>query len=147
MKANIKSALSVSLLLLLLISYSCRKNTVSSDQPNRVDSIAFAGNDTTILQPDSSVTLSASYKGQNTLKRVEWKKLIGRNSNFENPQGLTTKVSGLEGGTYEFEVTMFDSQNNYGKDKISVTVSSFVATPNSVTFTNLSWVFNWSAPT
>lgn len=131
------------LLIFILLLFSCRKERNSPDENIKPDIIAFAGSDTTIQQPDDVTFLSGSYNGPNNLKSVEWKKLMGPACIIGNPNSLTTKVSGLQAGSYEFELTVVDTKNYFGKDKVIVTVSNVIMSANSVIFNYLNWISPW----
>src|ERR1700746_719104 len=125
--------LGIVLFMILLVDSSCKKTGIkdispgygihAADTPSNRPPVAFAGPDQIIQLPFDHVFLSGGYKAQNNFDRVQWQKLSGPSCLIENQDTLLTKVSGLKEGTYQFELTVFDKSNLYGKDKLTVTVN------------------------
>jgi hypothetical protein len=170
---NKKSAFGgISLMIVFLLASACRKSTTITGSPKngsyivdtsslQVDTssqpldkfpAAFAGNDTTIRLPVDYFVLNGNYSTPNKLGSVEWKNLTCSACIIEKQNSLNTKVTGLERGNLQFELTVFDKLGRYGKDTITVLVlppkiivSSYdiIVSANDVTFKNLQWFFPW----
>jgi len=163
MKVNKKfTSREISLLLLIILAFSCRKITTNKFIPIRqistVDTsnntpvvsaskppVAFAGNNIIIQLPLDSVFLNGSYTAENSFHRAEWKKLMGPACLIENQDALSTKVTRLQTGTYHFVLTVYDALNSSGRDTVAVSVlpPRSSTTSNYVIFNNLSWKPIW----
>jgi len=65
------------------------------------------------------------YDADNNIRTVLWSKISGPSSFLiEHPDSLTTKLSNLEVGVYQFSLTITDSMGLQGKDTINVTVDA-----------------------
>src|SRR5262245_54467481 len=69
---------------------------------------ANAGPDLFVWSPVQEATLKGSYSDpENNIKTFSWTKILGPDSfTFSNKESLSTKVSDLEGGVYQFELTV-----------------------------------------
>jgi len=87
--------------------------------------ISNAGDDQYVFSPADFCTLNGVAQDlENNIKKISWSKITGPSSFLiEHPDSLSTKVSNLQIGVYEFELTVTDSMGLYGKDIIKVTVS------------------------
>ncbi|MEO8822159.1 MAG: hypothetical protein ABI366_01195, partial [Ginsengibacter sp.] len=92
---------------------------------------AYAGPDTTITLPSSSVILSGSGKDDDgTISSYKWNKISGPNSGtINNANSASANVTGLTGGTYQFELTVTDNQGASGKDTVQVIVNAAANIP------------------
>lgn len=89
--------------------------------------VAKAGPDQTIQLPTNSVTLNGSQSIDPTgkLLGVDWKKLSGPNSgNITDPKALTTTVTGLTEGVYQFRLLVYNSQWVPSQDTVVITVKA-----------------------
>ena len=87
--------------------------------------ISNAGNDQDIFFPIDFCNLNGvAHDRENNIQTIFWSKISGPSSFvIENPGSLSTKVSNLQIGVYQFELTVIDDKGLYGKDIIQVTVS------------------------
>lgn len=93
--------------------------------------IAKAGPDQTITLPTNSVTLdgSQSIDPAGALKSIAWTKISGpATATFTNAAALTTTVSGLTEGTYQFRLTVLSSQSVSSSDTVAVIVKAATTT-------------------
>ncbi|HTN05782.1 PKD domain-containing protein [Agriterribacter sp.] len=94
--------------------------------------IADAGNDQTIDLPANSAVLdgSNSTAPAGSIINYEWSKLSGpSNENIINPSDVSTTVSGLTKGIYQFELKVTDNNGVTSSATITVTVNATVAPP------------------
>lgn len=87
-----------------------------------------AGRDTAITAPASSVTLNGSLSKarRGRISGYLWTKIAGPSSySITSPSSATTTVTGLVGGTYQFELRVTHSDTSYKvRDTVSVTVTN-----------------------
>ncbi|MFT3948633.1 MAG: PKD domain-containing protein [Agriterribacter sp.] len=91
--------------------------------------VADAGSAQTISLPTTTVTLdgSKSTAPSGTIKSYAWTKLSGPSSlTISSPSSVSTKVTNLVEGTYEFRLTITDSN---GKTAVSTVIVKVTATP------------------
>ncbi len=99
--------------------------------PSEVD----AGEDLTISYPENSVTLNVTVKtyGDATITKYEW---IQADSNtpaiIATPGQAETLVTGLEPGTYIFEVKITDSNDAVATDQVIVLVKPVFQPPTAI---------------
>jgi hypothetical protein len=101
--------------------------TVDSIATNNHPPIACAGADQTITLPTDTVTLngSCSTDADNNISSYLWTKIAGPSSlNISNPNIVTTQVSNLMQGVYQFELKVTDAGGLFSKDTVQVTVDS-----------------------
>jgi len=133
-----------SFLLLFLINTACNKeDTISqaSPQPN-TKPIVYAGQDQTIFLPASAVTLTGSATdAERNINSYVWKQVNGSaTAKIEMPQSLTTRVSNLTIGKYEFELTVIDTRGAWGVDTVTVLVRDpNIPGQGEVVFSGLKW--------
>lgn len=84
-----------------------------------------AGQDIVIFFPTNFCTLSGkAHDIENNIRTILWSKVSGPSSFLiEHPDSLSTKVSNLQAGVYQFELIVTDSVGMYGKDTVNVTVN------------------------
>ena len=90
-----------------------------------VPPVANAGRDTTVLLPQTTITLSASgsYAPNGAIESYSWKELSGRTQAvIASPGAVTTTVSNLRSGTYQFGLTVTDNLDSVGRDTVQVLV-------------------------
>lgn len=87
--------------------------------------VASAGNDTTLVFPENSVTLEG--KGTTSggsIKSWQWSQVSGPSvSTLSSANTANTVVNNLVEGTYQFELTVRDDGGLVGKDTVNVTVA------------------------
>lgn len=141
----------------LLLSAGCKKETVEPatsypdsypiSQPTSQNKapIVFAGSDRILkLFLNETFLIGSAYDAENNIQNYNWEEISGSNSCFiENKNASTTKISGLEKGVYQFELTVTDSTGLFGKDTIMVTIEELNANPQEIIFTDLEWIFPW----
>ena len=107
---------------------------------------AFAGQDVRLYLPANTWVLDGSATDSvSTIDRYLWRKVSGPASySIESPGMLQTKVTRLERGTYEFELTATDAFGLTGKDTVAIFVEN---PPNPATkeliYRNLEWRCPW----
>ncbi len=110
---------------------------VSGEEEN-IPPTAVAGEDQTIDQPTSQVTLdgSASYDVGGTIVSYLWEKLSGPSCTITSPSSATTTVTAMNNtGTYVFRLTVTDDRSDTGQDTVTITVNAQPPTPKpSITF-------------
>ncbi len=101
--------------------YSCEKCIGNNHPP-----VACAGVDRTITLPTDTVTLdgSCSTDPDNNITSYSWTKITGPSSfNIANTNAVTTQVSNLVEGVYQFELKVTDAGGLFSKDTIQVSVN------------------------
>ena len=101
----------------------------------------YAGGDLFVWPPLNEAILSGSYyNARNNIKKVTWTKIGGPDSYLlENRDSLSTKVSGLEAGVYQFELTISDQMNFTDRDIVTVYVGELSTNPKEIIFKDLDW--------
>lgn len=87
--------------------------------------VADAGNDISITQPASSVTLNGgdSEDPDGNISSYIWKKISGAaGETIVAPNSSKTNVTGLKPGSYVFELTVKDDKGSSSADRVNVTV-------------------------
>src|SRR5450432_41522 len=100
--------------------------------PNQVP-VANAGPDQTITAPASSVILdgSASYDPDGTITAYSWIMNSGLGSVIiSNGNSNKPSVTGLQPGTYSFQLTVTDNSGAVNTDLVTITVKPAPTTPN-----------------
>lgn len=127
-------------------------NTIPTTQDIQLN--VFAGEDIQIiLSSDSRFLILSGYyyargvQGEiinlNNVK-IQWKKKSGPSSyKFEYPNSIKTKVSDLEKGIYEFELTVTTDNGLTVKDTVRFTVGSISDNPKEIIFENKIWLPIW----
>lgn len=107
------------------VQVTVNKATTTNVATAGVPPIASAGNDTTIVFPDNSVTLEGKGTASSgSIKSWQWSQVSGPSISTISPDNTaTTLVNNLVEGTYEFELTATDDTGLIGKDTVSVTVA------------------------
>jgi hypothetical protein len=98
----------------------------ASTSPN-ANPIALAGSDQLIQLPTTTASLdgSASYDSDGLLSSYQWVKIAGPSAgNLQTPNAATSNVTGLETGTYYFELTVTDAGGNTDKDTVVLYVGN-----------------------
>ena len=107
---------------------------------------AFAGNNFYVTLPQDFCWLLGNFNQNGNIKveKTTWKKLSGPTSYLlENPDYLRTKVSNLEKGIYEFELTIANMSGLTAKDTVKITVGEISKTPNEMIFREMKWTDPW----
>ncbi|HEY0679693.1 MAG TPA: PKD domain-containing protein [Chitinophagaceae bacterium] len=94
---------------------------------------ANAGGDQSIQLPSASVTLngSASSDADGSITGYAWSKISGpAQYNIANASGVSTSVTNLVAGTYEFRLVVTDNNGATDDDTVMVTVSTAPPPPN-----------------
>lgn len=92
----------------------------SANQPPVVD----AGEDKTISLPADSVSFTATASDPDgEIVSYLWEQLEGPSANFKGADTNTLLVTGLEEGSYTFEVTVTDDKGNTAADQVKLTVN------------------------
>jgi len=100
-----------------------------------------AGDDLHVVWPKDYIFLSGTYSYDGYIERTaglfEWKKISGPSTCIlESPNTINAKVSKLEKGIYEFELT-FTIKGESSKDSVTVTVGEMSATPKEIIFKDI----------
>ena len=102
-----------------------------------------AGDDLQVILPTNFCWLSANYSYVEVvnIEKILWEKISGPSSYIlENPDSLRTKVSNLEKGIYEFQITITSTKGLIGKDIAKIIVGEMSAMPKEIIFKNMTWV-------
>ncbi|MBG6110529.1 Fe-S cluster assembly iron-binding protein IscA [Flavobacterium sp. CG_23.5] len=76
--------------------------------------------------------------------KIQWSKKTGPTSyTIENPNSIKTKVSNLEKGVYEFELTVSYDNGLIAKDIVRFTIESISNNSNEIIFQNKVWLPIW----
>jgi len=98
--------------------------------------VANAGNDTTIIYPDNSITLNGSgTDADGNIVSYLWNQVSGPSGSMIFPNNTaSTNISNLVEGNYEFELTVTDDRGFIGKDTVNVIVAAgrFARESNSI---------------
>ena len=86
---------------------------------------AYAGKDTTILSPASTVELNGNgIDKDGEIAAYSWKQISGQpTSVISSANTATTEISELTEGSYTFELTVTDNNGASGKDTVNITVA------------------------
>jgi len=101
--------------------------TVDSVATGNHPTVACAGSDQTITLATNTVTLdgTCSTDPGNNITNYSWTKITGPSSfNMANANVVTTQVSNLTVGVYQFELKVTDASGLFSKDTVEVTVDS-----------------------
>ncbi|MFT3746787.1 MAG: PKD domain-containing protein [Agriterribacter sp.] len=119
--------------------------------------VADAGSAQTITLPVNSVTLdgSKSTAPSGSIKSYAWTKLSGPASGtISTPSGISTKITNLQEGTYEFQLQVTDSNGKTATAKVTVKVNpaplppvANAGNPQTITLPSNSVTLNGSAST
>jgi hypothetical protein len=151
----------------MLLNSSCTEETLATGSPTyiapptntlpttqNIKLNVFAGEDTqVILSSDSRFLILSGYyfargiQGEiinlNNVK-IQWEKKSGPSSyKLEYPNSIKTKVSDLEKGIYEFELTVTNDNGLTVKDTVRFTVGSISENPKEIIFENKIWWPIW----
>ena len=101
----------------------------------------YAGTDKFVFDPGSFCTLNGvAQDSENNIQTILWSKISGPSSFLiEHPDSLSTKVSNLQIGVYQFEVFVQDTGGLTDKDTCTVIVDQISGTPNEVILSNQVW--------
>ncbi len=135
---------------------SCKKEISLPEEKTFVQPViqnsapkVYAGGDLKIELPQNFYVLKGSFSNADgNFKKTEWRKLSGPDSCIiVDKDSLITEVSNLSEGVYEFELTVTDKMNFFGKDSVKVEVVKLeqVSLEHEIIFKNLVWIFPWYA--
>ena len=107
---------------------------LAAPPPTNVLPVANAGNDITIILPQSNTTLSGSgTDSDGSVISYNWNKVSGPVAYLvSSPAQAQTGLSNLEQGIYLFELTVMDNDGAIAKDTVQVTVLADSNLPPSV---------------
>jgi hypothetical protein len=115
----------------------------TTEPPNSAPT-ASAGGDIQVILPTDFFWLSGSYSDNALIDNFVWKKISGPSIYIlESPNSLRTKVSKLEKGIYEFELTVTNKGGLTSKDTARVTVGEISLNPKEIIFKNMTWSCPW----
>lgn len=133
----------------LLVIYSCKKEySCSSSWTKNKPPVANAGPDQTITLPITSTIIdgSSSYDSDHNIVSYRWTKILGPSSYmFENQYKISTLISSLTEGAYEFELTVTDADGLFTKDTVRIIVNDYSTSSNEIIFSGLEWNY-WHDP-
>jgi len=127
----LKKAVFIMSILVIIGLYSCKKELsceecLHTDQPSsNHPPVAKAGNDTTVMLPDSTVNLngSLSLDPDNNITGYVWTEISGPSSFIiTDANAVQTPVTNLVQGVYLFELKVTDADGLFDRDTIQVTV-------------------------
>lgn len=139
---------------------SCKKETAIPKENTPVQPVipntapvANAGLDMKIELPNNFTVLQGFfYNADGIFKKVEWRKVSGPDSCvIVDKDSLKTVISNLREGVYEFELTVTDKMNLFGKDSVKVEVlkhqqvsaDDVIVREHEIIFKNIVWTFPW----
>ena len=119
-----KNSLSVLLVILFLFNQGCKKDNSGGLFSHNTAPIVDAGNDIYQIFPITDTILSGKFKdAESNADTYLWKQVYGLvGAVIETPNSITTKLSNLQIGKYDFELTIFDTGKLWDKDTVSVFV-------------------------
>lgn len=121
-----------------------KANPLSLNATENPQLIPFAGQDLMLIKPEGVGWLSGSYSFNETIENVLWTKISGPSSyHLESPNTLRTKISNLENGIYEFELTLIAKSGKTAKDTVKITVGELSKNPQELHFADLIWIEPW----
>lgn len=136
--------------LALLINTGCTIDTLPTNivphtpEASNAAPNAFAGSDIQVILPTDFVWLSGSYSDNELVDHFVWKKISGPSKYIlETPNSLRTKVSKLEKGIYEFELTIINKKGLTAKDTVTVTVGEISLSTKEIIFKDMTWSCPW----
>ena len=93
--------------------------------------VANAGSDKTLTLPQNSTILdgSASYDPDGTIVSYAWTQVWGAAATLSTPNAAQTGVSGLQQGTYIFELRVTDNSGASSTARVTVTVNAANSQP------------------
>ena len=109
-----------------------------------------AGMDVTLNLPTSNYNLLGVATSTNaTISTVTWSQISGPTSYlFSNASSLSSQVTNLIKGIYQFELLVSDSKNNIARDTISIDVacntSSITYSTSNVSVCSYDFPYNWN---
>jgi hypothetical protein len=144
------------ILTLSLLNISCKKVPIHSQDTTlpppppplsplppaaNTPPICNTGQDKLVFFPANSCSLNGTaWDLENNIQAVLWSRISGPSSFLiDHSDSLSTKVSNLQIGDYQFELTVTDSMGMTGKDTIKVSVTNM----NETIFQNRIWIFPW----
>lgn len=146
----------ISILVILAFGAACKKDSPSTGSgtvpinpppppPINTPPIANAGSDTDLYVPVNFCDLIGSgFDREDSILTFQWKKISGPVSFFiQNPTFKSTKLTSLEIGVYQFELTVTDRPGLSAKDTVTITVQRFPNNTQEVVFNNLTWIPIW----
>ena len=100
------------------------KNNVTVTIPNVAPTV-YAGNDTTVLSPVNSIVLNGSANDiDGKITGYLWTQLSGPSASIILPNNtVSTTISSLIAGTYEFELKVTDNAGGEARDTVKVTIA------------------------
>jgi dienelactone hydrolase len=105
---------------------SHKRGATSTPVPEPAAPIANAGSSQVITLPVSSVTLdgSKSTASGGSIVSYTWSKISGSSATITSPTAVKTTVTGLVAGTYQFNLTIKDSNGKVSSSAVSVIVNA-----------------------
>ena len=138
---------------------SCQKEMVTPSQNTtgqpairNTAPVAFAGPDMVIQLPYNIMLDGSFYDAERNVATTKWRQVSGPDSCvIRDKDSLKTVLNNLRVGVYEFELTVTDKMNLYGKDTVKVTAAKqdidtsaqVIVGDHEVIFKNLTWIFPW----
>ena len=90
--------------------------------------VAKAGVDINVTLPTNTASLngSTSIDSDGSIVLYRWKKIAGSTATITDSTAVTTSVTNLVQGGFQFELTVTDNSGGVGKDTVAVNVASLV---------------------
>lgn len=108
---------------------SHKRGAISSPAPTPAAPVANAGSNKVITLPTNSVTLSGSQSTSGgSIVSYAWSKVSGSTATIKSPSSVSTAITGLVAGTYQFKLTIKDSYGATASDAVTVTVNAAPST-------------------
>ncbi len=146
------------LVVIVIISANCTKEapatgtssgtgsgTINPPPPINTPPVANAGSDTNLfVQVNFCDLIGSGFDREDSILTFQWKKISGPVSFFiQNPTFKSTKLTNLEKGVYQFELTVTDRPGLFAKDTVKVNVDGLPDRTHEVILDNLVWIFPW----
>lgn len=133
----------IAILLLLSLFGGCKKSVGEPPKPPPPSRLKMgdANADITIQLPSNSIMLNGRIdpnRSNGQITQVKWKRIGGPSTCIiEHAALIQTKVSNLEKGTYQFELSAYDHLANYDMDTMTLKVVDPSGTNRQVIFENI----------
>lgn len=115
---------------------SARDTIIVTVLPAPIIPTANAGTNQTITLPTNSVSLTGSGSG-GTINGYQWTKLSGVGGTFSAATSANTNFSGLVQGVYQVELRVSNTDGNFGRDTVQITVLPAIVLPTATCASNI----------
>lgn len=104
-------------------------NITNQAKPN-IPPVVNAGGDQSINLPETTISLVATANDPDGyITSIQWTKVSGGAGIITNPTALNSTVTGLQPGTYVFQIVVFDNFGDSATDTVTIEVGSYQIYP------------------